>query len=85
MARNGDLLRKARSSPSALSFRDFETLMARAGWQLRRQKGSHRLWYSPKGFRLPVQPNGNSAKGYQVRQFLTQVDKENSGGKAADD
>ncbi|MGH7839666.1 MAG: type II toxin-antitoxin system HicA family toxin [Candidatus Binataceae bacterium] len=84
MARRDDLLQRARSSPDGLAFREFETLMTRAGWKMRRQKSSHRLWYSPKGFRLPIQPNGNSAKGYQVRQFITQFDKENSGGKASD-
>ncbi len=46
------------------------------GWRFKRQKGSHRLWASPGGLLLPVQPRGNRAKDYQVRQFLKQLDKD---------
>ncbi len=55
--------------------------MEKSGWTFRRQKGSHRLWYSPKGYRLPIQPKGHSAKGYQVKQFLAQYDMEHSNGQ----
>ena len=70
------LMDQARTNPAGLSFRDFENLMARKGWTFKRQKGSHRLWYSPSGYRLPIQPKGRRAKSYQVRQFLAQQDKE---------
>ena len=43
----------------------------------RRQRESHRAWYSPSGYRLIVQPNRSMAKGYQVRQFLKQYNKVN--------
>ncbi|MCY3870374.1 MAG: type II toxin-antitoxin system HicA family toxin [Gemmatimonadetes bacterium] len=46
--------------------------MRQCGWTQRRQRGSHRVWYSPDGYRLVVQPNRTMSKGYQVRQFLRQ-------------
>jgi predicted RNA binding protein YcfA (HicA-like mRNA interferase family) len=70
------LLEKARASPGGMSFREFEHLMDLKGWKCRRQSGSHRLWCSPAGYRLPVQPRGNKAKDYQVRQFLKRLDHE---------
>jgi predicted RNA binding protein YcfA (HicA-like mRNA interferase family) len=55
-----------------LRFGEFETLMQQSGWTLDRQKGSHRIWKSSKGARLPVQKaKGGKAKGYQVQQFLS--------------
>jgi predicted RNA binding protein YcfA (HicA-like mRNA interferase family) len=74
------LLEEARDNPGGLSFTDFEHLMELKGWVFKRQRGSHRLWRSPAGQTLPVQPRGNKAKDYQVRQFLKQLDAE-SGGK----
>ena len=56
---------------------EFETLMEQYGWVFRRQSSSHRLWYSPSGYRLPVQPEqGGTAKAYQVKQFLVQLKEE---------
>ncbi len=65
-----DLLDKARRNPEGMDFGDFETLLGRLGWVLDRQAGSHRLWISPEGVRLPIQPKGAKAKVYQVQQFL---------------
>jgi predicted RNA binding protein YcfA (HicA-like mRNA interferase family) len=70
------LLKEARNNPAGMSFKDFEKLMDLKGWRFARQKGSHRLWISPSGGRLPVQPRGNKAKEYQIRQFLKQFDAE---------
>ena len=70
------LFQKARNNPDGLSFKDFQTLMSRAGWENKRQKGSHEIWYSPKGFRLPVQNREGKAKGYQVKQFLKLLTEE---------
>lgn len=40
--------------------------------------GSHRIWYSPTGYRLPIQEGrSGKAKGYQVEQFLGQYEVEN--------
>jgi len=77
MTRWEKLLNKALQNPDGLSFADFQTLLIQSGWIKRRQAGSHELWYSPKGFRLPIQRgNSSKAKGYQVKQFLTQLTKE---------
>lgn len=71
------LLDLARRNPNGLSFNDFEALLALSGWVFRRQTGSHRFWYSPKKYRLPIQPMKNGmAKGYQVRQFLAAYEEE---------
>ncbi|MGL4879784.1 MAG: type II toxin-antitoxin system HicA family toxin [Waterburya sp.] len=36
-----------------------------------RQRGSHRLWSSPNGQSLPIQPRKDGkAKVYQVQQFI---------------
>ncbi|MDE0018911.1 MAG: type II toxin-antitoxin system HicA family toxin [Candidatus Poribacteria bacterium] len=76
MNRSEALLRKARQNPNGLKFREFERLMRRSGWTQHRQRGSHRTWYSPKGYRIIVQPDHSMAKGYQVRQFLRQYNEE---------
>ena len=40
-------------------------------WALKRQRGSHRLWESPTGQLLPIQPRKDGkAKSYQVQQFI---------------
>ncbi|HUA33966.1 MAG TPA: type II toxin-antitoxin system HicA family toxin [Candidatus Binataceae bacterium] len=74
------LLAEARNNPGGLSFSDFESLMNQAGWRFDRQRGSHRIWYSPERLMLSVQPRRNKAKSYQVRQFLQIYEKETSSG-----
>ncbi|MXV84832.1 type II toxin-antitoxin system HicA family toxin [Candidatus Poribacteria bacterium] len=76
MRRRDRLLAKARNSPNGLSFREFESLLARCGWIFDHQTGSHRIWYSPYRYRLPVQSKRGQAKGYQVKEFLMQYDQE---------
>jgi predicted RNA binding protein YcfA (HicA-like mRNA interferase family) len=72
MSKRDKLLEKAKRNPDGLRFAELETLMQQSGWTLDRQKGSHRIWKSPKGARLPVQEaKGGKAKGYQVKQFLS--------------
>ena len=68
------LLSKARRNPEGLSFSEFQTLMSKEGWVKDHQKGS--LWYSLEGVRLSIQNRNGMAKGYQVRQFLTCLEKE---------
>jgi len=71
MTRHDKLLAAAINNPAGLRFDDFETLLAQCDWTLDRQDGSHRVWYSPKGARLPVQAGqAGKAKPYQGRQFL---------------
>ena len=76
MNRKDTLFDKARRNPNGLRFREFERLMHQCRWIQRRQRGSHRTWYSPNGYRLIVQPDRSMAKGYQVRQFLKQYNQE---------
>lgn len=76
MRRKNRLLSKARNSPNSLRFREFETLLSQCGWTFDHQTGSHRIWYSPVGYRLPIQPKRGQAKGYQVREFLRQYNQE---------
>jgi hypothetical protein len=72
------LLARAMNNPRDLSFGEFQTLLRQAGWAFDHQKGSHRIWYSPTGYRLPIQEGRNGkAKGYQVEQFLGQYEVEN--------
>ena len=76
MVKKEKLLDKARNSPDSLSFSDFEALMTRFDWIFRRHKGSHQVWYSPKGYRLSLQDRKGNAKAYQVKQFLKQLEVE---------
>jgi hypothetical protein len=78
MTKQDKLLEQARNNPASLRFSDFEALLAGSGWILRRQRSSHRLWYSPQGYRLPIQDENGQAKPYQVRQFLTVYRSENT-------
>jgi predicted RNA binding protein YcfA (HicA-like mRNA interferase family) len=72
MTKKEKLWQKAKESPQNLTFDEFETLMEQMGWTFSRQKGSHRLWYSPTGQSLPIQPRKDGkAKIYQVQQFIT--------------
>ena len=73
MNRREVIFEKAKRNPNGLKFREFERLLLQCGWTQRRQRGSHRIWYSPYGHRLIIQPNRSMAKGYQVRQFLKTV------------
>ena len=79
MTRADKLLEKARRNPGGLRFSEFETLLGRCNWMLDRQRGSHRIWISTKGARLPVQEGkSGKAKGYQVGQFLTIYEEESA-------
>lgn len=73
MSKNEKLLDKAKSNPNGLRFKEFETLLKQSGWYLDRQKGSHKIWVSGAGLRLPIQTTSGNAKGYQVKQFLAQL------------
>jgi len=78
MTKRKKLFIKAMNNPKGLTFSDFRTLLTQAGWILDHQVGSHQIWYSPKGYRLPIQESKNGKpKSYQVEQFLLQYEVEN--------
>ena len=77
MTRPDKLYAKLLSNPrAAISFRDFEKLLAAFGFENARAVGSHRQYVHPKLNRpFPVQPTGKDAKRYQVREFLELVEE----------
>ncbi len=76
MTKKEKLLKQARNNPSGLSFDDFKTLLSQNNWVEDHQTGSHAIWYSPSRSRLSIQNKNGMAKGYQVKQFLAQIDEE---------
>jgi hypothetical protein len=78
MTKREKILTRAMNNPKDLSFGEFQTLLRQSGWKFDHQKGSHQIWYSPTGFRLPIQEGqSGKAKGYQVEQFFGQYGVEN--------
>ncbi len=63
MNRKEALFEKARRNPNGLKFSEFERVMRQSLWTQRRQRGSHRIWYSPGGYRLAIQPISQWQKG----------------------
>lgn len=74
MTRIGKLQDKMlRGSP--LSFAEFERLLAAYGFVLDRVRGSHHIFKHPDtADRINAQPDGKSAKPYQVRQFIVMIE-----------
>jgi predicted RNA binding protein YcfA (HicA-like mRNA interferase family) len=71
MTKREKLWKKAQDNPQNLTFDEFETLLIQTDWTFSRQKGSHRLWYSPNDRPLSIQPRKDGkAKLYQVQQFI---------------
>ena len=69
------LLEKARRG--MISYKDFQILLQQQGWSKIRSHGSHAIWRSPYGYRLPTQPDRSGmAKAYQVDQFFQALEKE---------
>ncbi|MEM9274119.1 MAG: type II toxin-antitoxin system HicA family toxin [Cyanobacteria bacterium P01_F01_bin.143] len=72
MTKREKLWKKAPENPQNLTFDEFETLLRQTGWIFSRQRGSHRLWYSPNEKSLPIQPRKDGkAKIYQVPKYRT--------------
>lgn len=75
MGKKEKLLQKAINNPKGLSFKDFETLLINFGWIFDRQNGSHKIYYSSNGVRLPIQDRKGKAKEYQVKQFIKIIEE----------
>lgn len=76
MNKREKLLTKAQRVPDGLLFDELETLLKQQGWELDRQKGSHRIWISPGKTVVSLQSNGKRAKGYPVKQVLRILERE---------
>ena len=77
MTRPDKLFRSLLNNPSQIiSFRDFIRLIESYGWSHIRTKGSHRSYaHDACPALLIIQPRGNDAKPYQVKQFLAYVEE----------
>ena len=64
------------NSDHSISFSDFQNLIVDLGFQFRRQKGSHRMYYH-EGIQafMNIQKDGAKAKGYEVRQLRELIRK----------
>ena len=69
-------LERARNNPQSLTFKELQQLAEKAGYRLKRVRGSHHV-YTRKGTVeiINLQPKGRMAKPYQVRQVVGLIDK----------
>jgi predicted RNA binding protein YcfA (HicA-like mRNA interferase family) len=57
-----------------IAFRDLERMLRAAGFELKRQKGSHRIYKHPAiAAMVTIQPDGKDAEPYQVDAFIAMV------------
>lgn len=74
MATPSRILKRVISDQGHISFRDFQKLLLKLGFRLDRTRGSHHIYVHPLGTRpLSVQPIGNEAKPFQVRQLRDMI------------
>lgn len=76
MSKKKKLYQKAINSPANLSFKELCSLAEYAGFEFRNQAGSHKIYKHPViNEMINIQPEGNKAKPYQVKQLLEIIDK----------
>jgi predicted RNA binding protein YcfA (HicA-like mRNA interferase family) len=65
-------------SDNNIKYTDFQNLIVGLGFEFQHQEGSHRF-YAHKIYPaiMNIQPDGNKAKGYQVRQLRSLIKKFN--------
>jgi predicted RNA binding protein YcfA (HicA-like mRNA interferase family) len=68
------ILAAAKSNPAGIRFRDLVRLVEAAGFELRRQVGSHRVYKRAGLPIINIQPEGSMAKGYQVKQVVALIE-----------
>ena len=72
------LLEKAISRPKSLRFDEMRTLLEAFGFRLSRRSGSHHIFTHPQVKELVnIQEVKGKAKPYQIRQFLSLVERYN--------
>ena len=63
-------------SDNNIKFSDFQSLILDLGFEYQRQEGSHIIYRHPEHkVNMNVQPDGNKAKGYQVKQLRNLIAK----------
>jgi predicted RNA binding protein YcfA (HicA-like mRNA interferase family) len=68
-------------SDNNINFADFQNLIVDLGFIFMRQVGSHRTYRHPKcKVKMNIQPDGNKAKGYQVKQLRILINQYGLGG-----
>lgn len=76
MGRARKILEAAQANPRSLDFSDLVCLVEAAGWVLKRQQGSHRVYSRPGTPEIiNIQPRGKDAKPYQVRQVVELIER----------
>jgi len=57
-------------SDNNIKYADFQNLLIDLGFEFRRQKGSHMMYYNKEiNAFMNIQKDGNKAKAYQVEQL----------------
>ncbi len=76
MAKPAKVFERVMEGQGTISFRDFERLLLALGFKHDRSSGGHRIYVHPHVTRpLSVQPRGNDAKPYQVRQLRQTIEE----------
>jgi predicted RNA binding protein YcfA (HicA-like mRNA interferase family) len=78
MTKAEKLKKKAKNSTGSLSFKQLCSLAEDVGFELIRQKGSHRFYYHhgiKKGLSFQPAKDGKSAKSYQLKQLKDTIDQ----------
>lgn len=61
-----------------INYADFQDLILNLGFEFKRQKGSHTIYYNPDiDEMLNIQKDGAKAKGYEVKQLRNIINKHN--------
>jgi predicted RNA binding protein YcfA (HicA-like mRNA interferase family) len=76
MSKASAALERVLSGHGQIRFRDLQRLILKLGFRLDRIRGSHHIYVHPKATRpLNVQPIGNEAKQFQVRQLKVMIEE----------
>jgi len=63
-------------SDNNIKYSDFQNLITDLGFEYQRHEGSHRIYRHPiYRINMNIQPDGNKAKGYQVKQLRVLINK----------
>ena len=74
MAKQDTTIEKVMSGRDRVKFRDFQRLLVKLGFHLDRIRGSHHVYVHRSVTRpLSIQPVGNEAKPFQVRQLRDMI------------